>query len=424
MSAVMALALKDLRLLIRVKSALFFSLVWPLLVAVFFGLLFGGQGGRAAPLPIAIVDEDASPDSRAFVDGLATRNGFDVARVARREAADLVRRGRRVAAVVLPPGFGAASQRLFYGTPPKVEVLIDPSREAETAMLQGLIFEQAAQRLQTAFTNPVRGRALVDDALRDLKGAPADAVPARDALERMLGSLGTYLGAQPAPAAPSAAAPAWTPVSIDVTSVARERTGPQSGFEVTFPQGILWGILGSMMSFAVSIAVERSQGTLTRLRMSPTPGWALLAGKALACYVLILTVEALLVTIGVAGLGLRIASPGLFLVAALIAPLAFVGIMMLVASLGSNEQAAAGAGWAIMMPLAMLGGAMIPLIVMPAWMVSASHASPVKWAILAYEGAIWRGFSAQEMVLPCVVLLATGALAFAIGARRFSAVSA
>ncbi len=134
--------------------------------------------------------------------------------------------------------------------------------------------------------------------------------------------------------------------------------------------------------------------------------------------------EALLVTIGVAGFGLRISSPALFLVAALIAPLAFVGIMMLVASLGSNEQAAAGAGWAIMMPLAMLGGAMIPLIVMPAWMVSASHASPVKWAILAYEGAIWRGFSAQEMVLPCVVLLATGALAFAIGARRFSAVSA
>ncbi len=46
----------------------------------------------------------------------------------------------------------------------------------------------------------------------------------------------------------------------------------------------------------------------------------------------------------------------------------FVGFMMLVASLGKTEQTAAGAGWAILMPLSMLGGAMVPLFVMPQWM--------------------------------------------------------
>jgi ABC-2 type transport system permease protein len=49
---------------------------------------------------------------------------------------------------------------------------------------------------------------------------------------------------------------------------------------------------------------------------------------------------------------------------------------------------------------------------MPAWMLEASNASPIKWALVAYEGAIWRGFTLQEMALPCLVLLAVGAACF------------
>ena len=114
----------------------------------------------------------------------------------------------------------------------------------------------------------------------------------------------------------------------------------------------MWGIIGCTMSFAMSLATERNQGTMTRLRMSPAPPGTLLAGKALACYATILVVEAVLVAIGTPLLGLQLASPGLFLLAALIAPAAFVGIMMLVAALLRSEQAGAGVGWAIMMPLA------------------------------------------------------------------------
>ena len=106
---------------------------------------------------------------------------------------------------------------------------------------------------------------------------------------------------------------------------------------------------------------------------------------------------------------------------------AFVGVMMLVASFGRTEEAASGAGWAMMMPMAMLGGAMIPLIAMPAWMITASHASPIKWAVLALEGAIWRGFGPADMLLPCGILLTVGLVSFAAGSRalqRFGATAA
>ena len=122
MAAVLAIALKDLKLLFRVKAAFFFTMVWPLLVAVIFGSLFGGGDRGPSRLAIAITDDDQTTASKAFVDGLAAREGFDVLRTTDAEARDLVRRGRRIGAVLVPKGFGAASQHLFYGESPKVEL--------------------------------------------------------------------------------------------------------------------------------------------------------------------------------------------------------------------------------------------------------------------------------------------------------------
>jgi ABC-2 type transport system permease protein len=430
MAAVLAIALKDLTLLFRVKAAWFFTLCWPLIVAVIFGSLFGGGGSGPTRMFIAITDEDRSPASTQFVDALAKREGFDVLRTSVTEATDLVRRGRRVGAIRIPKGFGEASGRLFFGDPPKVELLIDPSRQAETAMLQGFLLEQAAGRMQTLFSASPEGRGQVTRMLDDVK-KQSGAFAGQADLQAMLGSLDAFLDKQAQPAPGPAANPAgnpagggWRPLDIAVTSVERQRQGPANGFQITFPQGMQWGILGCMMSFAISLAVERTRGTLTRLLMSPAPSWTLLAGKGLACYTAILIVETALAIIGAAFFGVRPASPGLLVLALLVVPLGFVGLMMLVASLGRTEEGASGAGWALMMPMSMLGGGMIPLAVMPQWIQPFSYISPVRWAIIAYEGAIWRGFSLAEMVLPCAILIGIGAVAFAVGARRFQATTA
>jgi len=62
---------------------------------------------------------------------------------------------------------------------------------------------------------------------------------------------------------------------------------------------------------------------------------------------------------------------------------------------------------------------MIPLFVIPAWMQTVSNLSPVKWGILALEGATWRGFSAAEMALPVGVLVLAGVAGLGLGVRLF-----
>ena len=89
--------------------------------------------------------------------------------------------------------------------------------------------------------------------------------------------------------------------------------------------------------------------------------------------------------------------------------------MMFISTLGKTEQSASGAGMAVLMVMAMLGGGMMPLVFMPAWLQRLSHISPIKWGIYSLEGAIWRDFTAFEMLLPCAVLVAICLVFFVLG---------
>jgi ABC-2 type transport system permease protein len=418
MSAILALAIKDIRVLFRVKSGIFFAFGWPLIIAILFGAVFGGpSGGESARMALALADEDQTDGSRDFANRIANSKDFSVQVASRAQAIDLVRTRKRAAALILPKGFGEASLQMFHGTPPQVEVWIDPSRQAETAMIQGLLFKMTMEGLQKKMSDTAGMRASLKKSLAEVErsGAP----PAqRASTARFLTSLDQALGELPAASSGQGGQQAsWQPLNIEQHDVAVQHEGPRNAYQVTFPQGLLWGVLGCAMAFAIGFVSERTQGTLFRLQMAPIGRAHLLAGKGLACLVACLLIESVLLLIG--GLGFHVV-PSSWLLMALAGfstAVAFVGVMMLVAGLSKTEQAAGGVGWAVMMPLALFGGGMMPLVFMPRWMAQAGMVSPVRWGILAIEGALWRGFSLHEMLLPCGILIATGIVCFAIGTR-------
>lgn len=417
-----SIARKDLRVLSRIPSALFFSLAWPLLMAILFGLIFSGDSARA-PIRIGLVDEDGTPGSASLLGGFALRDGLSATAMTRDEATEAVRRGRVVGAVVVPKGYAEAARRLFFGEPPAVELLVDPSRRAERAMLEGLVQEQGARRFQDVFAATPEGRKTVQDNRALIAFAPPGSIAGQQHLDNFLGELDLFLGANAAAkeAAPLAAKPAaagFVPLAVTVKSIEPRSDGPSSSFAVTFPQGILWGCIGCALSFVVGLVGERTQGTLLRLRVSPQPLAAVLLGKALACAVGLMVVQAAVLAVGVAFFQVRPQSWLLLLATALLATTMFVGLVLLIASGASTEQAASGAGWAMFLPLAMLGGAMVPLAFMPGWMARISDFSPFKWVLLAYEGAIWRDFDLREFLPSWGILAVLGFLAGWLGIAR------
>ena len=419
MPAILAIAIKDLRMLIRVKSGFFFALGWPLVIAILFGAIFSGSSdGGPRRMAVALADDDQSAGSKAFAAQIAASPSFSVQACTRAEAIDLVHKGRLAAALILPKGFGNASDQLFRGRTPQVEVWIDPSHQAEAAMIQGNLFQMTMQQFQKKMSDSGAVRASLHQSIEDVKGSslpPGD----RASLTRFLGSMDRAMAEMPAASSAAGGGPSanWQPLKIEQHDVAIRKEGPRNPFEITFPQGLLWGVLGCTMAFAIGFVSERTQGTLFRLQMAPIGRVHLVAGKALACAATCLFLETVLLTIGRLGFHVVPNNWGLMALAGVSTAVAFVGIMMLIAGLAKTEQAAGGVGWASMMPLAMFGGAMVPLVFMPHWMAQIGVLSPVRWGILAFEGALWRGFSFQEMLLPCGILLATGALCFAAGTR-------
>ncbi|MCP4570361.1 MAG: ABC transporter permease [FCB group bacterium] len=145
-----------------------------------------------------------------------------------------------------------------------------------------------------------------------------------------------------------------------------------------------------------------------------------MAGKGLACFITCMGVSALLLIIGNLGFNVRLENFAQLGMAMAASAICFVGIMMLISVMGKTEQAVSGAGWAILLVMSMIGGGMIPLMFMPSWLLIISHFSPVKWGIYALEGAIWRGFTVSEMLLPTGILFGVGISLFLIGSLILS----
>lgn len=353
MRAIWALAIKDLRLLGRDRAGLFLTFAWPLILACFFGALGPGFGA-------ALEDDDERAMIVASVDEVDDPDSR--ALLAELDAHPRIE--------LEPTSLAQARERVRLGERPafvhvravdQVELGVDPRRASEAQVLEAAL-ELAAFRA-------------------------ADPEAAAIVIERH-------------------------PVQA-----ARADLEPPTPFAVTFPQGILWAVLACAATFAVGLVNERNTGTLLRLAVAPLPRWHLLAGKAVACGVAIAVMEVVLIAVAVVGFGVRPQSWGLLILALACTNLGFVGLMTLLAAIGRKTASAAGLSWAILMSLAMLGGGMLPLFMMPGWLRTAAAASPVAWALHAIEGAVWRGFSLAEVAPYCAALLALAVVSLVLGSR-------
>jgi linearmycin/streptolysin S transport system permease protein len=381
---ILALSGKDLRLLLRDRGGAFVTFVFPFVYSIFFGLVLAARNDVASAIPVALVDDDHSPTSVAFAQRLADADELAVSSVDRDNALDLVRRGQYAALIVLPVGFGARLAGHDASERPRIEFSGDPARRAELAVIRGVLTESV---FEASLGSP----------------SDRDDQPARNTAPRTTNA--PRLGG---------------PIELVERNVIERPTASTNSYAISFPQGVIWGVLGCCASFSISIATERSRGTLSRLRIAPIGRSTILAGKAAACLVSIWSLGVCVFGVGWLAFGVTPGSIAHLAISLTVIPVAFVGIMMLLSTLGRTERSTGGISWAVLLAMAMLGGGMVPAMFMPHWMQTLGVISPVRWAILAMEGAVWRGFSTVDMLTPWIILLVVGVVCFAIGAAHLA----
>lgn len=419
MKRILCLAQKDIAVLLGDKANLFWVFGFPVVFALFFGLIFSSANSGDGPkdMEIGLVDQDQSRLSQQFAERLDSEEALKLTPMPMNEARERVRKGKLAAALIIKDNFSENNGMAFGSDSSLIQIMADPARQMQCAYLQGIATKTQFRGFQDMFTDPNRTQEQLQTWRDNVTGDPNINPLLATTFLTFFDSLEDFTDQLRENDEDTNLSDDF--MSMDTISIEHEEEKgkvPTQGFQITFPQCILWGILGCAATFAVSIVKEQTTGTFARLCVGPVNKSHILAGKGLACFATCTMVMVCLYIFSKLLFHVPINNLSYFITACICVNLCFVGIMMFVCTLGKTEQSVGAASWALMMIMAMLGGGMMPLAFMPKWMQNLGTISPVKWGIYTLEGAIWRHFSFTEMLMPCGVLLAIGVVFFAIGA--------
>ena len=414
----------DLKLFFADKRAVILTLLVPIGIASFFGLIFsGGGGGQKGTVALPIADADGSPLTRKIVEKLKSDKSFTISEVSEAVARERVKTGKAPVAALFPKGFGQRASEGMFGGGEKAEVtlLSDPSKTSERQMLVGLLTQHVASVvMQDGFNNPSP-----DSTRRRLdqiqnSGMPADQ---QAALTGVLKNLQTFQESQSASGMGSAGGGFSLPFTLkDETTASSKKAESQASAAHIFVGMAVQGLLFFTIDFAIGLLREKRGGMLRRVRTAPISRIAFLASRLVAAWVISLLCLSCILAFGAATFGVRIGGswPGFFLMAAVTAAMtASFGLM--VAALGKTEQQARAASVPCVLGMSILGGAWFPAMWFPKWLQTASQVFPTRWAVDGFDNVTWRALDFSSSLAPTgvVLLFAAGFAAFAFARFRW-----
>lgn len=430
--AIVALIRNDVRLYLSDRRAMVVGILVPILIAAFFGYVFGGLGSKKEPgkIPLAVVDEDQSAISRAIVADMRLDAMVSVQLLGRAAAEDRVRAGAIDAAIVLPRGFGEQSTRALFTGQDKAEIalLVDPSKATSAQVVRGLLAQHAMQQVsREAFGGSTGARAL--DGFLGTLGEPQAGEGAGTTELRELLRAARRWNSRPksgsdAPATGAADSGAGVGLSIPYTVNSRQMTArndiPYNGYAHSFAGMSVQFILFAGIDAGVLLLLLRGRGIWQRIRSAPLHKSQFLFARATATMLISLFMLTTIYAVAMLVFGVRIdgSLAGFAAIASAFCLLnACFGLML--ATLGRSAPTARGLATMAVLLLVMLGGAWVPSFVFPGWLQQLSRLSPARWAVDGLDGMTWRGLPFDAAVMPAVVLLGSALLCLAIAIWRF-----
>ncbi len=357
---IIAVILKDLRLVTRDRSALAFLLVVPIVVIMAVATTRSGDGTKNIVFPV--VNEDQGPVANALIHVFSRY--LHVRDVSRATAQRLVGiENKAPAALVLPAGM---SKRYLTDKPSTMELLTDPAQW------------EALQAIRVVMLLADREAAMLGDPFH----------------EELL--------------------------HLQEVSVGGERPS-FSGLEQHLPGFSLMFVLLTMV-FSVSIGLREEEvyGTHIRLSIAPMAAWAVLSGKLLARILIGVAQLSVLLLFAHFGYGLKLGhSPLALFVAAAAVVFSMACFAVIVAGLARTREQAIPVGMSAVFVLAALGGLWWPFFHEPLWMQTVGRGAMTTWSMFVLQDVMLRGKDLRAISGEIVFLLAYGAVCFGAGLIMF-----
>jgi ABC-2 type transport system permease protein len=425
LTAIHSLVRNDLRIYRTDRRALLIGILVPILIAAFFGYVFGGTGDAAdaGKIPIGLVDEDRSAVTSGIAADLAKDALLSVKTLTRAQAQAQVRAGSVQAAAILPKGFGdGAVKALFTGSDkPEVVLLVDPSQPTSGRIIEGLFAQYGMQEITKEAFSGAAGQDAVKKGLAWVDRTTIAEAPDRPELKAMLEAAQNLMARHADDKAGSGLQRGLSiPYVVTSTKVTAAQDVPYNGYAHSFAGMTIQFILFTGIDAGVLLLLARDRGVWQRLRTAPVTKAQFLLAKVLATTLIGLFQFTVVYVVAITVFHVRIQGNVAGFVALAIAFCllnATFGLML--AAIGRSAGATRGIAMMVILLLVMVGGAWIPSFVFPRWLQQASLATPTRWAVDGLDAMTWRGLKVEAVLAPLAVLCASAIVCLLIAIWRF-----
>jgi ABC-2 type transport system permease protein len=396
----LVIAAKNTRLFLRDRTALLLAFALPIVLATIFGAamgsMFGGGGGGMSKLEFLVEDLDGSAKSRALVDELAKSAGLAV-KVKPGVRAQIAK-GDAPAALLIPSGYEAD---LAAGHPPKLVLYRDPGQTIEQQIVAGNVMPVLMRA-----SGQEMGRAMMRKSLASFGFDGKAAEPFEKMLDDEMGASkdaaqGDFMSSMP------------KAIGLEVEDVTGEgHDAPKAAGQSHAIAGIaVMMLLFSLTACGGTILEEEAQGTLQRLRLTPSAGRAVLLGTAI--FTMGTGFFALIVLFAYGWIVFSVPvmrDPIALTVLSASVAAAATGLGLVLAVTCRTRKQLEGTSTLLILAMSALGGSWFPLIATPAWYQKLGHFTLNAWAMDGYQGILWYDKGLNGILLDVGVLFAIAAV--------------
>lgn len=354
---------KEAQLLLRDRGALASLFALPLIFIVVFGSMFGGGGGDKKAKPIAVYRDPNNAIAARVVATIERSGSFHV------EAKDSAR----------------AVERYVAAKRGRVGLILPHNLDPRAGVPAQLIIDEAAS---IQFRGPILGA--------------------------VVGILNTALS-------PNTAARPPKVVTVRSPPGLKKPLDDVNGFQVSVPgNAVLFGFFLAL-TVALSFVEERRGGTWRRLLAAPVHRPTLLVAKLVPYFFVGLVQMTFLLGAGTLIFGMQVGGSIVALCLLTVAVVfCAVALGLFIASFGGTEKQVGSIGSIIILVMGLLGGAMIPRLIMPKTMQMLGLAVPHGWALDGYYDILIRqGTTVADVAVPIAAVTGFGVVFLVLGALKF-----
>ncbi|MBV7334785.1 ABC transporter permease [Chloroflexi bacterium TSY] len=418
MNAIRTIVQNDLKIYFSQMGNLVGLIILPIAFTLVLGWAFGG-GSNDGPVRVRVdvLDEDGTAESAALLEQLRTTNEPLVLCPMDNDADDFCRMGEET--LTLELGKERAHDEQTDG------FLVIPAGYAQTI--------ENLERTELHFFaagNPLLPNAVqqtIEAVLQKVNGASTTATVTNALLDGLAKQTG--LDALIGPLQPAFVDAVYMDAAARLdarsdavryqTTTGEEATESGSGFGQTVPGMGSMYVMFTVLAATNVLLRERTQWTLQRLAALPLTRAQILGGKIVTYFILGMLQFLVIFAVGLV-VGLDFGTRPFLLFPIMIAfVLCITALAFAIAPWVKSQGQAGGISLLLALVFAPLGGAWWPLDIVPDFMRTIGHISPVAWAMDAFHDIMWYSGGLADIMPELAVLLGAAVILFGIGVRSF-----